>query len=597
MSNDQSTEATNSAVREESRYRTLRIWPLIFILTAMGATRFVPPLIENGPDWLWMVSAFGPILCCLLLVVWWLLVSRARWFERIVGVLGIVGGVYGALQICDKSMHGPATFGVIIPVGLAAFGVGLVLFSAMLSFKRTIIAVLFAYCAIGFSTLLRSEGMWGDYSLGLHWRWTPSSEEKLLATKLTATKPTASIENIPNVAKMISSPEWPGFRGPNHDAQQHGVKFSKNWEANPPELIWKTPVGPAWSSFVVAGDLLFTQEQRGKMEAVTCYSAVTGQELWIREIESRFDDPLGGPGPRATPTLVNSQLFAMGAQGFLLRLNPTNGEIIWQQDLRKVAGREPPIWGFSSSPLVAKDVVIVHAGGSGDKGILAFATETGDVKWSAPSGDHTYSSPELFQIEGESLVAMLTNKGLDLVAADSGETKLKYEYPIDGYRSLQPSFADGNLILLPSALGDGTRRIRVTKQGDAYSAEEVWSSRAIKPEFNDCVIYQDNIYGFDAAIFTCVSLETGERRWKGGRYGKGQVLLLEDSGLLLIASEEGDIVLVEADPAGHKEVAKFRALEGKTWNHPVVVGDKLYIRNAEQAACYRLPKLGPTQEL
>ena len=174
------------------------------------------------------------------------------------------------------------------------------------------------------------------------------------------------------MAKMISNPEWPAFRGADHQARQRGVKFATNWDVNPPELIWKIAVGPAWSSFVVAGDMLFTQEQRGKMEAVTCYSALTGQELWIQEIESRFDDPLGGPGPRATPTLANGQLFAMGAQGYLLRLNPISGEIVWKQDLRKVAGREPPIWGFSSSPLVTQNVVIVHAGGASDKGILAF---------------------------------------------------------------------------------------------------------------------------------------------------------------------------------------------------------------------------------
>ncbi len=596
MSNESPIEGKSTKVATESRYRVLRVWPLVLILAAMAATRFVPGWIQNGPDSLWMVAAFGPLACCLLVALWWLLASRARWTERILGIVGLAGGVYVALLLSDKSIQGPATIVVMIPLGLAAFGIAQIMFSTMLSFTRTLIALVFAFCGFGFATLLRAEGMWGDYSIALHWRWQPSSEQKLLAAKVSLPKNATSETLGTDMAKMISNPEWPAFRGADHQARQRGVKFATNWDVNPPELIWKIAVGPAWSSFVVAGDLLFTQEQRGKMEAVTCYSALTGQELWIQEIESRFDDPLGGPGPRATPTLANGQLFAMGAQGYLLRLNPVSGEIFWKQDLRKVAGREPPIWGFSSSPLVAKNVVIVHAGGAGDKGILAFDTQSGDLKWSAKSGDHTYSSPEVFQIEGESLIAMMTNTGLNLVSADDGQTRLNYEYAIDGYRSLQPSILDGNLILMPTALGEGSRRIRVKRQGEEFIAEEVWSSRAIKPEFNDCVIYQGNIYGFDAAIFTCVSLETGERKWKGGRYGKGQVLLLEDSGVLLIASEEGDVVLVEANPSAHKEVAKFRAIDGKTWNHPVVVGDKLYIRNAEQAACYRLPKLGPMQE-
>jgi hypothetical protein len=138
-------------------------------------------------------------------------------------------------------------------------------------------------------------------------------------------------------------------------------------------------------------------------------------------------------------------------------------------------------------------------------------------------------------------------------------------------------------------MGAGTRLIRLRQTGDSLAAEEVWTSRRLKPDFNDFVVYQDHLYGFDGGIFTCIRLSTGEAAWKGGRYGKGQVLLLADSGLLLVTGERGEAVLLRATPEAHEELATFQLLDGKTWNHPAIVGDRLFVRNAEAAACYRLP--------
>ena len=109
------------------------------------------------------------------------------------------------------------------------------------------------------------------------------------------------------------------------------------------------------------------------------------------------------------------------------------------------------------------------------------------------------------------------------------------------------------------------------------------------PDFTDLLIYRGYAYGIDGGIFTCIDLKSGLRQWKGGRYGKGQALLLENSGLVLVAAEDGRVVLLRADSKEHAEVSSFKALEGKTWNHPVLVGDRLYLRNAQEAACFQLP--------
>ena len=592
-----SDDGTESAIGEShgfapmksTYFRPLRVWPAVFLLAVMVIARLIPRLVDDGPANLWMSAAFGPIICGLLIVVWWLLLSRATWKERIAGLAGIAGTAAVTLFAMDKSMLGPGVMVLTIPMGTAAFGLAAIIFGRTLSFRRTMLAILLAGIGFGFSVLLKSDGMWGDFAIDLNWRWKESREDQILAKQGQQLTAKLSAFDRSEVEKWLMNPEWPGFRGADRTSRQHGPVLSSNWAANPPELMWKIGVGPGWSSFVVAGNLLFTQEQRGSMETVVCYSADSGSELWNQQIESRFDDPLGGPGPRATPTLAHNGLFVLGASGQLMKLDPSTGDVNWQLDLRNVAEREPPMWGFCSSPLVTNGMVIVHAGGGGDKGTLAFDIATGELKWSIASGDHSYSSPQLSLVEGDPLVLMLTNRGIELLDPSTGSIRLNYEWKHDGYRDLQPQVVNGNSILIPTGMGSGTRCIRVTKEGEQLSAEEVWTSRDLKPDFNDFVIFEGHAYGFDNAIFTCIDLETGKRRWKGGRYGKGQVLLLEDSGLLLIASEFGDVVLLKATSTAHTELASFKAIEGKTWNHPVVIGDRLYIRNAEEAACYRLP--------
>ncbi len=584
-SNDQTADSSLSG-----HFKLLRIWPPLLLLVVMVVMWFIPRVFGDLSVALQITTAVGLPVCGILIMLWWLLLSRATMKERFVGFLGAGIAFYVAWLLIDPSMEMPGMLLFTIPMGTAAFAIGAILFSRSLSFKRTVAAVLLAACGFGFSDLLRSEGMWGEMiAIEVDWRWQLSHEDQMLAQR----KDQPVLEHVELSAEeadqWLANPEWSGFRGPDRTSRQHGPALSADWASSPPEEIWKISVGPGWSSFAVAGNLLFTQEQRGPLEVIVCYAAESGREIWTQAVETRFTEPLGGPGPRATPTLADGSLFVMGANGHLMRLDPKTGEIIWQVDLQEVANRKPPTWGFSSSPLVVQPNVIVHAGGKDDKGTLAFDVETGELNWSVAAGDHSYSSPQLCKIGEEELILMLTNMGLKLLDSQTGVERLFYEWEFDGYRALQPQTVGGASILLSTGMGVGTRRIRVSSSGAELSVEELWTSRHLKPDFNDFVIHENHAYGFDGAIFTCVDLASGKRTWKGGRYGKGQVLLLADSGLLLVASERGDVVLLKADPAERQELAKFRALDGKTWNHPVVVGDRLYIRNAQEAACYRLP--------
>ncbi len=569
----------------------LRIWPAFFFISLMILMPMGAKAIENGPSWLWMVSAFGPAVCAVSLLIWWLAASRATARERLIAFGCLLAGLVLAFSGMHSSMHGPAITVVVFPATSSVFAIGVCVADRILRSRRTTVALGAALLVPLFSLTVRTGGLWGDFKQDFDWRWSPSIEEQLMSDFSLGAAGEAG-ENvrrtaIPDPDDSIS--EWPGFRGASRDGRQTGRKFASDWNSTPPQLLWKIQVGPGWSSFSHHGGLLFTQEQRGSQESVGCYAAETGTKVWTSSWEARFDDPLGGPGPRATPTFAEGRLYALGATGILRCLNPVDGSIIWERDIGELAQRQPPMWGFSSSPLVSGQRVIVHAGGADGKATLAFDVATGEPQWSAPGGDDTYSSPHLGSFRGEPLVLMLSNLGLEMLRPSDGKVRLSYPWKHSDHRALQPQFASDDTILLPTGMGGGTRLIRLDSKGGALTAEEVWTSKFLKPDFNDFVLYGDHVYGFDGSVFTCIRLDTGERVWKGGRYGKGQVVLLADSGLLLVMSERGEGVLLRASPEAHEEMAQVPLLSGKTWNHPTIVGDRLFVRNAEEAACYRLP--------
>ena len=574
-------------------HRPLRVWPTVLLVVAMVCLRYGPGFVEGGLSKFWMLVVFGPLVCSVIILIWWLTASRATGRERLFGVCGILGALVSSFFLMHPSMGVPGLSNYGIPLTMAAFALGLVVNARRSPMQRTGVALLLAVAGCGFCLLFRSEGMRGDYSLGLRWRWTPSAEQLMIAGGGIRGGGGSTHASPIEMKPEIALPEWPGFRGSDRAGRQQGPVIAADWNANPPEQLWKIAVGPGWGSFAVAGERLFTQEQRGSVEVTVCYHAGSGREIWTQQVEARLEDPLGGPGPRATPSLSEGKLFVTGSTGWFLCLDAVTGGILWKQQLQAVAERDAPMWGFSASPLVVDSLVVVYAGGGGDKGVLAFDVSSGELRWSAAAEDSSYSSPQLNTIVGERLVLMMSGAGLRMLDSRTGNLRLNYEWATSGYRAVQPKVIDGDTVLIPTGANTGTRAIRVSKDGAALSSEELWTSRQMKPDFSDFVIYEGNAYCFDGGIFASINLRTGDRNWKGGRYGKGQVLLLESSGLLLIVSEQGEVVLVKADPSKDTQLASFKALEGKTWNHPVVVGNRLYVRNSQEAACYRLPLAGP----
>lgn len=574
-----------------------RVWFPAILVPLMLAARFVPNMIEDAPANIWVVSAFGPFFLSLAVVVWLVLLSRAQRWERVVGALSIVLILGIVLVSSHPSVMGPVFIGTTIPMTIGGLALGAALFGRMLSPNRLWYSLAIAALLGAFSVLIKTDGLWGDFSLDLDWRWKQTAEDRLLADRNRAKAPAASVIDEEG-AKTLSNPEWSGLRGPRFDSAQHGLRFSDDWKASPPKELWRIAVGPAWSSFSVAGSFLFTQEQRGESEIVACYDANTGKEVWTHAEQGRFFESLGGLGPRATPTIDNGAVFALGADGKLVVLDAKNGNAVWKVNLGEVAKIKPPMWGFSSSPLVHQGNVIVHAGNEAatEGHLFAFEQSTGDLAWSTPAGKFSYASPQILKVLGVEYLAILSELGLHLYEPDTGKVVLDYAWKHNGYRALQPQVVDSDKILIPTGAGSGTRLVRATMKGDKLQLDEVWTSLDMKPDFNDIVVHKGHVYGFDNTIFACINLENGKRTWKGGRYEKGQAFLLADSELIIVIGERGELVLLRASPEKLQELAKIPAIHGKTWNHPVVVGNRLYIRNAEEAVCYELATIGPVEE-
>jgi outer membrane protein assembly factor BamB len=383
--------------------------------------------------------------------------------------------------------------------------------------------------------------------------------------------------------------DWPGFRGPGRDGVVHGVRIQTDWSASPPVELWRRPIGPGWSSFAVHGDLIYTQEQRGDDEIVACYRLSTGQPVWTHRDAARFWESNAGAGPRGTPTFSNGRVYTFGATGIVNALDARSGAVVWSRNAASDTGTKVPEWGFSSSPLVVNDVVIVAASGK----LAAYDRTNGDARWFDQSRPGSYSSPHLVTIDGVQQVLLLTSAGVTSVELAVG--KLLWEHSWAGAAILQPAVtADGGILISSSEAsgGMGTRRLKVTHGSSGWSVEERWTSPGLKPYFNDFVVHKGHAFGFDGRILSCIDLEDGKRKWKGGRFGHGQLVLLPDQDLLLVLSEDGELGLVRATPDQFAEIARFPAIEGKTWNHPVVSGGIVLARNGEEMAAFRLPAAG-----
>ncbi|MCH8293976.1 PQQ-like beta-propeller repeat protein [Candidatus Poribacteria bacterium] len=451
------------------------------------------------------------------------------------------------------------------------------LFLSRLRWKVRLISLGVIALMLGLSPVLfRFRGFSGDLVPILEWRWAKKAGRSLITT----------LEKDESVSRLSPS-DYPQFLGPNRNATVGGIQLARDWSNRPPRLVWRHAIGAGWSAFAIVGNSAITQEQRGEWEMVVCYDLKSGKEKWSHRNRARFDQMPAGVGPRATPTIMGNRVYTLGATGILNCLEFETGKGIWSVNIIHDNNAKMPPWGMSGSPLVLGDRVVVSAGGPEGKSLVAYHKDTGERVWSGGNARSGYSSPQITTVAGVRQI-LIFNYG-NVAAHEPLTGQILWQHPWAKVECVaQPVPLPGDRVFVSSGYGIGGKLFQIQRdEKEALQVSLVWETPRLKAKFTN-VVYRDGyIYGLDDGVLVCLDITNGQRKWKRGRYGHGQVILVDD--LLLVQAESGDVILVEVNPHEHKELARFPALEGKTWNSPALAGPYLLVRNDREAACYELP--------
>lgn len=563
-------------------------WGFTLITTLM--TNFTQP-----PNWLYV----GEIVIAVL-AVWaltWNLSTRfSTTFNRRLAITLVfawiaVNGTVAFLSAGDRLPRLVAVAGYI-PATLW------LLWLAWIGYSRTrwlpriaVLVLLFAGVGI-FVTLYRIEDLTGDNRVNFVFRWQESN-----APQFDAAIPTAVAGAQADVVQTASPGDSWQFFGPERTGAVTAVALDPDWSTHSPKELWRHAVGAGWSSFATFGDFAITQEQRGAQECVVCYDMKTGAQVWMHADDASYDNSLGGPGPRATPTIFDGRVWSVGGTGVFNCLRLSDGNVLWSKNILADNEAENQFHGVCCSPLIVDNTVVVCPTGSNAICLAAYDLSSGERKWTAKHSRTAYSSPVLEELNGVRQILLFTTE--DIVAHDATTGAFLWDSPLannEGVNCSQPiaHANEPNDILVSTGYGGGSKLIRVAKADDAWLPKDVWTSRDMQTKFTSAVLFDGFVYGLHNGILQCIDVKTGDEQWKRGRYGHGQIL--RSGNLLIVQEEAGRVVLVELSPKKLIERGKLAALSSKTWNQPVLAGNLLLVRNDREAVCYELATLPAKDE-
>jgi outer membrane protein assembly factor BamB len=514
--------------------------------------------------------------------------GRVCW--RLLGVILFAGAtLLGVLQIPDlfpdDAHRNLATISASMLVG------GLLVLWAIFGTGRSwAVSLCWLVAVVAGGTALvasvRVDGFSGNLVPRFAWKWAPRPDESLVDSD--AQKPSDEHAAVVDLS-ITGDHDFPEFLGKKRDATAEAPAFDLDWKTHPPRLVWRKPIGAGWSAFAIVGDYAVTQEQRRDDECVTCYALASGDLLWTHADEGRFSKTLSGDGPRSTPTVDEGRVYTLGAFGRLNCLDGRTGEVLWTHDAVEENDGSLPEWGKSCSPLVVDGLVVVSAGGNDGRSLVAYDKETGELAWHAGDQASSYASPRLAEVAGVRQILMVNRGSVSAHAPQDGRILWEFTWP-GGEPKVPDAVAfDDDHVFISAGYGLGCQLLEIeSAEGGKLTAKSLWQSKLLKPKFTNVVVREGYVYGLDdGRALVCLDLKDGKRRWRGGRYGHGQILLVND--VFLVQAETGEVALVAASPERFNELTRFAAIEGQTWNNPVVAGRLLLVRNATEAACYELP--------
>ncbi len=513
-------------------------------------------------------------------------------------------------QFIYDPIQGDALVNLISFSMSSLLGLILAFWFSFLSFfsRRTVLTIMIplVLIGVGWAASIRRVEFDGDMKMNFVYRWEPPP--------ILQQAHASPVQEEVGVYEE-SPTDFPAYRGRNFAGILVSPPLNKDWQANPPQELWRTDVGAGYASMAVVGNSVITLEQRENQEAVTCYNGTTGQLKWIHSYPARFYEAMGGLGPRTTPTISEGRVFIAGAAGEALCLDFFTGKVIWSRNLLDDLNIPNVIWGQSSSPLVLEDRIIFNPGGPDGDGLIALDPETGKTIWQAAGlsryteenkTNHCgYSSPIVMNIHDVEQLIIFEGKGLRSCNIETGETLWHYPFEnVAGVNSAQPVLLDdGHHIFISASYAMGSAVIDVQKSVDtnaegieknSWTVEKVWhEERTLRSKFTS-VIYRDGyIYGLDEGIMMCIEPLTGKKQWKAGRFGHGQLVYAD--GTIVVMAEDGNLHLIEPNPTEFRELTSMMVLpnSSKVWNPQALADGIVYVRDHRQMAAFDLRRVTP----
>ena len=387
--------------------------------------------------------------------------------------------------------------------------------------------------------------------------------------------------------------DWPQYRGPNRDGISAAKGLAASWPAEGPKELWRVPIGIGFSSISVVDGQLFTMYTEEGIERLGCFDAATGKKKWSQEIGRNFEDSFGD-GPRSGPTVDGSVVYALGSYGDLIAVNVKDGTLAWRVSFEERYQGKAGRWGYSASPLVDGNRLLVEAGGGEGKGVAALNKQSGETLWTVYNGHMGYSSPIVAEIHGvRQYIFLATNPAAQEGAPPtqtaigiSTQGTVLWRHDVPGFIVAMPVFVGPDKVFVSASNDDGARLLQIEKGADGFSAKELWQSRFMKNHFNSSIVVDGHVYGFSNATLTCMDLESGERKWVKRGLGKGSLIQFQDR--MLALSDKGKLTMFALSPEGYQEVAAVQPLKGKSWTMPTIAAGKLYLRNQTEMLCMDL---------
>lgn len=429
---------------------------------------------------------------------------------------------------------------------------------------------------IALLALFKMDGHTGSFFPQFSWRWSKKS-----ATEIPEI--TGKVAEEGTIIVTEGQENFPRFLGAQMRNWIQGSLLPKDWPQSSPKELWRKQIGEGWAAFSVAGGYAYTMEQRGTQETTLCYELRTGNVVWVHGEDVRFEESMGDDGPRSTPTVVDGKVFSLGATGILNCLDARTGERFWGKDILAEAQHQIPTWAKSCAPLVVDGKVIVSLGKEATQNLAAYDVKSGALIWRSGDYSSSYASPVLATLAGKRQIVAYQQMSVGGYDIESGEVLWSFEVGGRQGNCASPLIV-GDTVVVSKGYGHGTHRIGIRKNEGGFEATEMWKSLKLKAKFANMVIKDGYLYGLNDGRMTCLNLEDGKASWRGSNFGHGQLLGVGNH--MIVQTENGPLKILELNPKREVVVQTIDALEHRTWNHPVLAGNILLVRNDREAVAF-----------